>query len=86
MRATCIPASEQFRLIIECHASGLTNHEWCLQNDIKPGTIYNWMKRLRQKGYTEIPDTLNGHSPHRQEIVKIEFPMPGTNEPVISSV
>jgi hypothetical protein len=44
------------------------------------------VKRLRQKGCTEIPDTLNGHSLHRQEIVKIEFPMPGTNEPVISSV
>ena len=85
MRATRIPADEQFRLIMECRASGLTDHEWCLQNDIKPGTFYNWVKRLRQKGCTEIPDALNRHSPHRQEIVKIEFPMPGTNEHVISS-
>ena len=85
MRATRIPADEQFRLIMKCRASGLTDHEWCLQNDIKPGTFYNWVKRLRQKGCTEIPDALNRHSPHRQEIVKIEFPMPGTNKPVISS-
>ena len=86
MRATRIPADEQFRLIMECRASGLTDHEWCLQNDIKPGTFYNWVKRLRQKGCTEIPDALNGHSPRRQEIVKIEFPTPGTNGAMISSV
>ena len=86
MRATRIPADEQFRLIMECRASGLTDHEWCLQNDIKPGTFYNWVKRLRQKGCIEIPDALNGHSPCRQEIVKIEFPTPGTNGTMISSV
>ena len=56
MRATRIPADEQYRLIMECRASGLTDHEWCLQNDIKPGTFYNWVKRLRQKGCTEIPE------------------------------
>ena len=84
MRATRIPADEQFRLIMECRASGLTDHEWCLQNDIKPGTFYNWVKRLRQKGCTEIPDALNGHSPRRQEIVKIEFSTPGTNGTMIS--
>ncbi len=86
MRATRVPADKQFRLIMECRASGLTDHEWCLQNDIKPGTFYNWVKRLRQKGCTEIPDTLSGHSSHRQEIVKIEFPTPGTTGTMISSV
>lgn len=86
MKATRIPADEQLRLIMKCRASGLTDHEWCMQNDIKPGTFYNWVKRLRQKGCTEIPDALNRHSPNRQEIVKIKFPMTGTNEPVISSV
>lgn len=49
MRATHIPADEQFRLIMECRASGLTDHEWCLRNDINPGTFYNWVKRLCQK-------------------------------------
>ena len=49
MRATRIPAAEQYRLIMECRASGLTDYEWCLQHDIKPGTFYNWVKRLRQK-------------------------------------
>ena len=84
MRATRIPADEQFRLIMECRASGLTDHEWCLQNDIKPGTFYNWVRRLRQKGYTEIPDAISGRVPRRQEIVKIELTPPATNESVVS--
>lgn len=84
MRATRIPADEQFRLIMECRTSGLTDHEWCLQNDIKPGTFYNWVRRLRQKGYTEIPDAISGHVPRRQEIVKIELTPPATNESVVS--
>ena len=86
MRAPRISADEQFRLIMECRASGLTDHEWCLQNDIKPGTFYNWVKRLRQKGCTEIPDAIKGHVPHRQEIVKIEITPPGINESLISTV
>lgn len=84
MRATRIPANEQFRLIMECRTSGLTDHEWCLQNDIKPGTFYNWVRRLRQKGYTEIPDAISGHVPRRQEVVKIELTPPATNESVVS--
>lgn len=73
MRATHIPADEQYRLVMKCRTSGFTDHEWCLQNDIKPGTFYNRVKRLRQNGYTEIPDAISGHAPHRQEIVKIEL-------------
>ena len=84
MRATRIPSDEQYRLIMECRASGFTDHEWCLQNDIKPGTFYNWVRRLRQKGYTEIPDAISGHVPRRQEIVKIELTPPATNESVVS--
>ena len=53
MRAPRIPADEQYRLIMECRASGLTDYQWCLQHKIKPGTFYNWVKRLRQKGYPE---------------------------------
>ncbi len=77
MRATRIPADEQYRLIMECRASGLTDHEWCLQHDIKPGTFYNWVKRLRQTGCRDIPDAGAGHhSPRYQEIVKIEMTSP----------
>ena len=49
MRSKRIPAEEQYRLIMECRQSGLTDHQWYVEHDIKPGTFYNWVKRLRQK-------------------------------------
>ena len=73
MRAPRIPADEQFRLIMECRASGLTDHEWCLQNDINPGIFYNWVKRLRQKECAGIPNAMRNPVPHKQEIVKIQL-------------
>ena len=42
MRAARISAAEQFRLIMECRASGLTDHEWCMPNNNHPNTFYNW--------------------------------------------
>ena len=77
MRATRIPADEQYRLIMECRTSGLTDHEWCLQHDIKPGTFYNWVKRLRKAGCPDIPNAAGHHySPRQQEVVKIELTSP----------
>ena len=49
MRNKRIPAEEQYRLIMECRQSGLTDHQWCVEHDINPGTFYNWVKRLRRK-------------------------------------
>ena len=80
MRAPRIPADEQFRLIMECRASGLTDHEWCLQNDITPGTFYNWVKRLRQKGCAGIPNAMRNPVPHKQEIVKIQLTAPAKSQ------
>ena len=54
MRSKRIPAKEQYRLIMECRQSGLTDHQWCVEHDIKPGTFYNWVKRLRQKGCVDL--------------------------------
>lgn len=76
MRATRIPADEQFRLIMECRASGLTDHEWCMQNGTRPGTFYNWVKRLRKNGCTDIPKSAGGHAHGRQEVVRIELAPP----------
>jgi hypothetical protein len=62
---------------MECRSSGLTDHEWCLQHDIKPGTFYNWVKRLRKAGCSELPNSAgHHHSPRRQEVVKIELTSP----------
>ena len=83
MRATRIPADEQFCLIMECRVSDLNDYEWCLQNGINSGTFYNWVKRLRQKGCTGILDTVRKPVPHKQEIVKIQLAPPDKKETVL---
>ena len=50
MRAKPIPMEEQYKLVLECRQSGLSDYHWCLEHDIKPGTFYNWVKRLRKAG------------------------------------
>lgn len=39
MRAPRVPVEEQYRLIMECRKSGLSDYQWCLNNDINPGTF-----------------------------------------------
>ena len=46
MRAPRVPVEEQYRLIMEYRKSALSDYQWCLNNDINPGTSYNWVKRL----------------------------------------
>ncbi len=41
MRSKRIPAEEQYRLIMECRQSGLTDHQWCVEHDIKSGTFFS---------------------------------------------
>lgn len=55
MRAKPIPMEEQYKLVLECRQSGLSDYHWCLEHDIKPGTFYNWVKRLRKAGTYTIP-------------------------------
>ena len=69
MRSKRIPVEEQYRLIMECRQSGLTDHQWCMEHDIKPGTFYNWVKRLRQKGCVDFqsqPDAAIVHQKARK--------------------
>ena len=75
IRSKRIPAEEQYRLIMECRQSGLTDHQWCMEHDIKPGIFYNWVKRLRQKGCVDLPAS-TGRSyrvPESQEVVRVDF-------------
>ncbi|MEG0960966.1 MAG: IS66 family insertion sequence element accessory protein TnpB [Erysipelotrichaceae bacterium] len=60
MRASRVSPEEQYRLIMECRRSGLSDQQWCLNNDIKPGTFYNWVKRLRQKGHPDMRKAIDG--------------------------
>lgn len=56
MRKPRIPAKEQYQLIMQCRQSGLSDHQWCLEHDIHPGTFYNWVRRLRQNPDLIIPE------------------------------
>lgn len=76
MRAKPVTADEQYRLIMECRSSGLTDYQWCIEHNIKPGTFYNWVKRLRQKGGNEVQAAARFKSPVKQEVVKIELTKP----------
>lgn len=76
MRAKAVTADEQYRLIMECRASGMTDYQWCMAHNIKPGTFYNWVRRLRQSGNMEIPAFAGNQEPVRQDIVEIHLRQP----------
>jgi len=80
MRSKRISTDEQLKLIMECRQSGLSDYQWCQMHEIKPGTFYNWVSRLRKRG-AAIPLS-SGRSidnpPRSQEVVKVEL-MPDQN-------
>ena len=39
-RKTSVPMVEQIRLINECRQSGMTDADWCRENDIAVSTFY----------------------------------------------
>lgn len=68
-------ADEQYQLIMECRSSGLSDYQWCTEQNINPGTFYNWVKRLRKKACYDIPSaTRRGdYKPTlKQDVVKLE--------------
>ena len=75
MRSPRIPVEEQYRLIMECRQSGLSDHQWCLNKGINLGTFYNWVKRLRQNNCCDIPERnqLADRKVIQQEVAKIEM-------------
>ena len=42
-RKARVPMAEQIRLINECRQSGMTDADWCRENDIAVSTFYNWV-------------------------------------------
>lgn len=55
MRAKRRTEQEQYDIIMECRQSGLSDHQWCLEHDINPGTFYNWVRRFRKQA-CEFPE------------------------------
>ena len=87
MRSPRVPVEEQYRLIMECRKSGLSDYQWCLNNDINPGTFYNWVSRLRKNNSKDIPDknSLSHYAPANQEVVKIEMDSLSTSNAIDKS-
>lgn len=78
-------ADEQYQLIMECRNSGLSDYQWCQEHDIKPGTFYNWVKRLRKKACYDIPPAAGReeYKPSlKQDVVKLEV-LPETSGTVL---
>ena len=75
MRAKRISSDEQFKLIMECRQSELSDYQWCQVNDINSGTFYNWVSRLRKRGMV-IPCSMATKEPtvaELQEVIKIDL-------------
>lgn len=75
MKSKRVSTDEQFRLIMECRQSGLSDYQWCQVNDINPSTFYNWINRNRKNGMV-IPissDQGKKTSTPLQEVVKVDL-------------
>ena len=65
-RKARVSMAEQIRLINECRQSGMTDADWCRENDIAASTFYNWVSRCRKATADQIPAPNYGHleEPH----------------------
>lgn len=75
MRRPRTSPAEQYRLVMDCRQSGLSDARWCEENGIQPSTFYNWVTRLRKKG-CEIPPPTSKEDflpvPH-QDVVRVDL-------------
>ena len=71
-RKVRVPMGEQIRLINECRQSGMTDADWCRENDISVSTFYNWVSRCRKAAADQIlPPNYSNHveSLPKQDVV-----------------
>ena len=74
MRAKRRTEQEQYEIIMECKQSGLSDHQWCLEHDINPGTFYNWVRRFRKQACEfPAPAGKDRFQAIHQEVVKMEI-------------
>ena len=75
-RKARVPMAEQIRLINECRRSGMTDADWCRENDIAVSTFYNWVSRCRKAVAEQIPPPNYGHLEvprPKQDVVPIDI-------------
>lgn len=46
-----------YELVMQCRKSGLSDRQWCLDNDIVPSTFYYRGRRLWQRACYDLPET-----------------------------
>ena len=66
---------ERMRLVGECRASGLTDHQWCSGKGISINTFYSWVAAMRKKGM-DIPEREGRGKRVKQEVVRVDI-LPG---------
>ena len=45
-----------YELVMQCRQSGLSDKQWCLDNNIAPSTFYYWIRRLQQKACYDLTE------------------------------
>ena len=82
MYTSDLTLEDQYKLVMECRQSGLTDLQWCDDHNIKLGTFYYWLKCLKRAGKRDIPNTKHlcaeVETTVKQEVVKLSF-----NKPVV---
>lgn len=76
MRTKRLSSDEQLKLIEQCRKSGLTDAEWCYENNIRIKTFYMWIYRLRKRGVVDLPARIAEPIPDqsdKREIVKLQI-------------
>lgn len=76
MRAARKTPEEQYRLVVECRRSGLTDCDWCRENGININTFYAWVGRLRKEARQPISDANRYHACDKvstNEVVKVDI-------------
>lgn len=66
-----------YELVMQCRKSGLSDRQWCLDNDIVLSTFYYWVRRLRQHACYDLPETKcsgrNVSATERQDVVCVNI-------------
>ena len=72
--ATKFTIQEKLDMVTACRTSGLTDHQWCEQNNIVHSTFYNWINQLRKTGVMIPPRS--SQTPEipilKQDIVRVD--------------
>lgn len=75
MRGPRTSPAEQYRLVMDCRQSGLSDSRWCKENGIQASTFYNWVNRLRKRG-CEIPPPASKEDfllTSHQDVVRVDL-------------